>query len=46
MDNEIANLTKMEAKFIRTGITPIIYAKRQLSSNETLVLINTINEGN
>jgi len=44
-ENDFQYLNLFEQKFIASGIQPIIYAKRQLTIEETNQLIITINEG-
>lgn len=44
-ENQFQYLNNFEQKFIHTGVQPIVYAKRQLTQDETNQLIITINEG-
>lgn len=44
-ENDFQNLNLFEQKFIQSGVQAIVYAKRQLTIEETNQLIITINEG-
>jgi hypothetical protein len=44
-DNTNDYLNLLESKFINAGLNAIVYAKRQLTKEETTKLIITINEG-
>ena len=44
-ENDFQYLNIFEQKFIQSGVQAIVYAKRQLTIEETNQLIITINEG-
>ena len=44
-ENDFQYLNLFEQKFIQSGVQAIVYAKRQLTIEETNQLIITINEG-
>lgn len=44
-ENDFQYLNLFEQKFIQSGVLSIVYAKRQLTIEETNQLIITINEG-
>jgi hypothetical protein len=44
-ESDFQYLNLFESKFIQSGVQSIVYAKRQLTIEETNQLIITINEG-